>query len=321
MPRLPPAVRCQCLLKPLFMRALLLVCCLFVTLAGFSQSAQHVKIAGTKCSLIPPENFLPVSSIGGFQHPENGASIMVNELPAPYEEMSHAFTAEALQSKGMKLISKEVVDFNGRKATYLTVSQVASGIYYRKQILLFGDADKTVLVNGIYPEQSKTIEHAIKAALLSTVYNASQSEDPLAGVNFSVDVSGSPFKFAKYFSGTLLYTEDGKATTDKAMFIAGNSLGQAAVGDRKAFSIRRLKQLPDGAQATVQKIEPVTIDNLSGYAITAQGQNKKSGDELIYQVMLYTDEGTYFILIGLASADQEKNLTAFKNIVQTFKQK
>lgn len=303
------------------MRILLLIFCVFATLAGLAQRAKHVKIPGTKCSLIPPGDFLPASNFGGFQHPENGASIMVNELPAPYGEISNAFTAEALQSKGMTLISKEVVDFNGRKATYLTVSQPAGVINYLKQMLMFGEGDKTVLVNGIYPVEAKAIEPAIKAALLSTVYDANQAEDPLAAVIFSVDVSGSGLKFTQYLSGMLMYTEDGKVPTDKAMFLAGNTLRQVAVGDKKQFSVERLKQLPGGEHSQVKKIEPITIDNLSGYEIIAQGKNKKLEDELIYQVMLYTDEGTYFILVGLAAADQEKNLAAFKKITQTFKRK
>ncbi len=303
------------------MKALLLICCLFVTLAGFAQSAKHVKIPGTKCSLIPPDGFVPASGFGGFQHPENGSSIMVNELPAPYGEMSKAFTAEALQSKGMKLISKEEIDFNGGKATYLTVSQLSGGINYLKQMLMLGAGSKTVLVNGIYPEKARAIQPAIKAALLSTVHNANQAEDPLAAVLFSVDVSGSGLKFAQYLSGMLMYTEDGKVPTDKAMFLAGSTLRQVAVGDKKQFSVARLKQLPGGEHSQVKKIEPVTIDNLNGYEIIAQGKNKKSEDELVYQVMLYTDAGTYFILVGLAAADQEKNLAAFQKIAQTFKRK
>jgi hypothetical protein len=303
------------------MRIPLLIFYLFAVSAGFAQSARHAKVAGTKCSLIPPEGFVPASNFSGFQNAENGASIMVSELPAPYAELSKAFTADALKSKGMKLIAKETIDFNQGKATFLTVSQEAGGTNYLKQILMFGDADKTVMINGIYPEAIKVVEPQIKASLLSTVYDAAQPDDPLAAANFSIEVSGTNFKFAKYLSGSLMYSEDGKVPTEKAIFLGTNSLGQAAVGDKKQYTIKALKQLPNGEHTKVQKIEPIRINNLDGYEIIAQGKNKQLADELVYQVMLYTDESEYFMLVGLASTNQEKNLVAFKKLARSFKRK
>ena len=307
--------------KTAFMKIPFLIFCLFALNTGFAQSDRHAKVAGTKCSIIPPEGFVPAANFSGFQNAENGASVMVSELPAPYAELSQAFTADALKSKGMTLISRETIDFNQGKATYLTVSQAAGGTPYLKQILMFGDAGKTVMVNGIYPEAAKAIAPRIKACLLSTVYNAAQAEDPLAAANFSIETSGTHFKFAKYWSGSLMYSEDGKVPTEGAMFIGTNSLGHAAAGDKKQHAIQVLMQLPNGEHTKVQKIEPVRIDDMDGYEIVAQGKNKKMEDELVYQVILYTDESEYFRLIGLASADQEKNLAAFRKLARTFKRK
>lgn len=299
----------------------LLAAHLFVLHAGFAQNARPIQVAGTRYSLIPPEGFVAATNFSGFQHPENGASVMVSELPAPYAELSKAFTADALKTKGMTLLGKETIDFNGGKATFLTVSQEAGGTHFLKQILMFGDADKTVMINGIYPEAAKAIAPQIKAALLSTVYDAAQPEDPLAAANFSIEVSGTGFKFAKSLSGSLIYTEDGKVPSQKAMFLGANSLGQTAAGDKKQHAIQVLKQLPNGEHTQVQKIAPVRIDNLDGYEIIARGKNKQMADELVYQVVLYTAESEYFMLVGLASTEQEKNLAAFRKLAQTFKRK
>src|SRR5215218_9058385 len=114
---------------------------LLLLLAGYLSSGQSgnlVKVPGTKCSLIPPAGFEPSSSFGGFQNAETGASIMINEIPAPYQEMVDGFTEEALKARGMTLTSKEPIDFNHSKATMIRLNQAANGITYLKQILIFG---------------------------------------------------------------------------------------------------------------------------------------------------------------------------------------
>jgi hypothetical protein len=72
----------------------------------FGQTDKHIKVPGTKCSLIPPSGFVAITNFSGFQSSETGASIMINELPAPYQQLVDGFTAEALKTHGMILISK-----------------------------------------------------------------------------------------------------------------------------------------------------------------------------------------------------------------------
>src|SRR5689334_3727314 len=140
---------------------------LFISIVANAQSGRPVPIPGTKYSLVPPEGFEAATSFSGFQDKATGSSIMISEIPAPYQQMADGFTAEALKSRGMTLVSKDVIDFNKARATYFKVTQQANGVTYLKDILVFGNEQHTVLVNGIYPEASKQQEGKMREALLS----------------------------------------------------------------------------------------------------------------------------------------------------------
>lgn len=287
----------------------------------FAQTDKHISVPGTKCSIIAPAGFVLAKKFAGFQNENLGASIMITELPAPLQTIIGGFTAESLKAKGMSLIEKQTINFNKEKATLIKLSQQANGTTYLKEILIFGDHTKTVLVNGIYPEESKIIGDQIKNSLLSTIYNEQQNDNPLDAVKFKIDVSKSEFKLAKYLAGSLIYTTDGKIPTDKPTLIVGNSLSPVSATDKKQFCIDRLKQMPRGEQNVVKEINAVTIDNLHGFEIIADGKSKDGNSSVIYQVILFTAADGYFIIVGNAADDIDNSLVVFKNIAKTFKQK
>jgi hypothetical protein len=288
---------------------------------AFGQTNKHIKVLGTKCSLIPPSGFVPAANFSGFQNTETGASIMINELPAPYQQIVDGFTAEALKTRGMMLVSKQTVDHNNGKATLISVTQPANGTNYLKQILIFGDSKGTVMVNGIYPEAANNLEEKIKTALFSTVFNAAQDDNPLEAVPFSISVEGTEFKVAKFMSGSLLYSTDGKVPTEKPTLIVGSSLAKVSTPNQKQYAQERLKKLPGGEFSIVKEIKDITIDNLKGYEIIADGKAAKDKPELIYQVMLFNDKGDYYIILGQAKENRNDYLKIFKKIANTFKRK
>ncbi|MFT4018843.1 MAG: hypothetical protein QM668_17905 [Agriterribacter sp.] len=291
------------------MKKILLLAFLFCGQIAFTQTEEHIKVPGTKCSLIPPADFVAAANFSGFQNAATGASIMINELPTPYQSLVDGFTAEALKSRGMTLIKKQTIDFNGSKATLIDLSQSANGTIYLKQMLIFGDTKGTVLVNGIYPETSKDIEAKIKDALRSTVYNPSQNDNPLEAATFTIDTKNTDFKLIKYMSGSLLYSTDGKIPTQKPTLIVGNSLVKVPTENQKKYSEERLKKLPGGAL------------NEKGYEIVANGKTKEGKTELVYQVMLFNEMGDYYIIIGQAKEEFDKYLESFKKVAKAFKRK
>ncbi len=287
----------------------------------FEQTENHKAIPGTKCSLVPPKDFVASTTFSGFQHSKYGASIMVTEMPAPMQSITESFTEAGLKSKGMTLIDKQEIDFNNSKAQLVIISQPANGTLYLKQVLIFGDSQKTILVNGIYPEKNKHIEGEIKKSILSTSFNENQQSNPLDAVAFTIDVKGTDFKLASYMMSSLTYTTDGNIPTEHPLLIVGNSIAKVSTANEKQYCIDRLKKLPRGEQNTVKEINPIQIDNLKGYEIIANGKNKDSKAEIIYQVMLFGDADNYFIIIGMATENFDANLNTFKNIAKTFKRK
>lgn len=303
------------------MKNRLLLTFLLLGQIAFGQTEKLIKVLGTKCSLIPPSGFIAATTFSGFQNAETGASIMINELPAPYQSLVDGFTAEALKSRGMALVKKQTIDFNGSKATLLNLTQSANGTTYIKQMLVFGDTKGTVLVNGIYPEASKEIEAQIKDALLSTVYNISQNDNPLEAATFTIDVKDTDLKLIKYMSGSLLYSTDGKMPTEKPTLIVGNSVAKISSQNQKKYAEERLKKLPRGELNIIKEIKGINIDNLKGFEIVASGKTKEDKAELVYQVMLFNENGDYYIIVGQTKEEFDKYLEIFKKIAKTFKRK
>jgi hypothetical protein len=285
----------------------------------FGQTEKLVKVLGTKCSLVPPSGFIAATNFSGFQNEALGASIMINELPAPYQTLVDGLTEASLKARGMTLVNKQVIDYNGAKGTFINVTQSANGTTYIKQMLVFGDTNNTVLVNGIYPKAAAAIEAEIKEALLSTVYNSAQNDNPLDAVTFMLDVKDSDFKLVKYIFGSLLYSTDGKIPTKKPTIIIGNSISKAP-SNRKQYAIQRLKKLPGAEKSVIKEIKDVVIDNLKGYEIIANGM-AEGKPELLYQVMLFNDQSDYYIFVGQSREDFKQYLASFRKIVRTFKRK
>ncbi|WP_192821409.1 hypothetical protein [Rufibacter sp. LB8] len=274
--------------------------------------------------MTPPAGFIKATNYPGFQQEATGASIMVTELEGPVQELMTGFTADNLKTRGMVLLNKQTVDHQGAKATLYKVSQQANGLTYIKLMLLFGDAQKSIIINSMFPEQSKGLENELKTALLTAMYVKDQDPQAEEAVKFQVATAGTAFKFSTGLAGTLIFTKDGKTPTaspDQASFIVANSLGPATVQDQKAFSVNRLMKLPNGSTSVIKETNPVTIGQLPGYEIIADGKDQKGQQELVYQVILFDTNGEYYIMVGSASGDFDTNLTAFKLMANTFSRK
>lgn len=295
----------------------LLLLCQF----SFAQTEKHLAVPGTKCSIVPPSGFIASDSFSGFFNAETGASIIITEIPAPYESLVSGFTVEALKSKGMTLLEKKTIDFNGSDATYFIVKQSENEVMYNKQILMFGASGKTLLVNAIYPESSKNIESALKTSLLSTIYTAGQIADPFEAVDFTVATEGTGLKILHSMPGNLLYSSDSKVPTNKPTLIVGNTLMKVSAPDKKQYAISFLRQLHNEEPIIIKNSTAVTIDGMSGYEIVAEGKNVLGSKQLIYEVMLFSDNGGCYIVVGNTAEHFDKNLEMYRTISKTFKRK
>lgn len=284
-----------------------------------AQNAVDQVIPGTKISMVPPDSFELAQKFSGFQHNATGSSIMVAELPAPFQAMTNAFTKEALQANGMELLGKEPITLGTNAGLIFFVRQTANNLVYLKQILVFGDSTHTTMINGIYPEKYKeTLEGKIKASL-RTAHPSGSFISPEQAAPFEIDVKGTPFTFGNGLSGSLYYVAQDDTQVEgkkSSVIIVGSAIGEVVIGDKKQFALDRLMKMPNGENLKADSIQQVGIDGMDGYEITAHQEN--SQNEAFYQLILFDDAGSYYIFVGMAMYNQAQFLVLFKKIARTF---
>lgn len=284
----------------------------------------HEYVEGTKISICPPKGYIVANNWQGYQHYTSGASIIVLEMPAPWGEIRQIFTAkEGLISQGIVVKKVHPIQVYGKEGFLVIGEQFANGMMHAKYILAFDTGSGTVMVNGAHPNELKEFADGMVTSLLSIVYNANEQIDAFAGVTYRIDVAGTKLKFAMMTGSVHLFTVDSKATpevADKTALMVGNTLGYVVREDHKQTAVDHLHRMPF-ANIEIQTVEPITIDDISGYAITAYATNTKSGNkEMIYHVTLFSDTMYYFI-IGISPNGHEENMMLFKKIAATFERK
>jgi hypothetical protein len=289
-----------------------------------SRTERHKQIAGTNFFLVPPVGFTAATNFQGFQQVSSGSSILVVEIPGPFAETTRGFTEQGLKAQGVTLRKKEDVTVNGQQGLFITTEQFAYNRNFSKYILVFGDGQITHMINGTFPKGELALDKDIRESLLSVFYDADLTVDPLSTAPFTLLTEGTKLKFAKSMAGALLFTTDGKVpteSTDKTSFMAALSISNVQTADKRLTAMMRMRKLPyTSLKFDQDKINEIEIDGISGYEIAGEGLNNNGIKELIYQVMLFTDNG-YYILVGTAQNDFEQNLELFKKVAKTLKRK
>jgi hypothetical protein len=286
-----------------------------------AQTTPPVQIPGTKCRLAAPDGFTASASYSGFQHTRTGAFIMVNEVPAPPAAIASGFNEAAMKKGGMTLLNTEKTSVRGEAATLYTVTQLSNGTSYTKYLLLFGKDSASTLITAGFPQHAAENADALKAAILAIDCDPEPSTDPLAAAPFTLNTAGSNFKAIRFAGGNLLYSTEGKVPTNKPVLLVGSSHGKTAISSRKTFAEERLKKLPGGDKTTIRTSAEVSIDGLPGYEIIAEGGGKDGIPALIYEVVLYKEDGSYFVIVG-QSNEQVAGLTeTYRTLAKTFRRK
>ena len=177
------------------------------------------------------------------------------------------------------------------------------------------------MVNGMYPEKETAVGEIILSSMKSVIYNETTAENGKEAVKFALDPTGTSMIYSGYLSGALMYSQDGKMPTqsaDKAVFTVGSSFSSVAIDDTKAYTESRIKSLPYAEKTVIKTITPVTIYNINGYEIVAEGSDKENQQQLIYFVMLYPDNTSYYIMLGMTNAKYESYLSDFRKLAQSF---
>lgn len=301
---------------------------LLITLIGFGQelpkekSDNHVQVKGTNIFMIPPATFEPATKFKGFKNPGAQRSmIAVIEIPGPYSEIIKVFNAEDMKAKGMLLKNKKeikVADFDG---IIIGADHPVSGVIFSKEILIYGNEKSSTMINGVYLKDSIMLGEKIKESILSIVLDTKLKCAPREGLDYSVNEKVGSLKLNSVVGNGMIFTRDLKMPTesaDKALLITARSFANVDISDKKLFCVSSLKRYSGGFSVIENKgINEIEIDNIKGYELFGENNDNKE----MYQVILFDNEGGYFVLAGTYIANCEEARTDIKRIIGTFHRK
>jgi len=300
---------------------------LSISFIGFGQelpkekTENHIQINGTNIFMIPPVSFESTSNFKGFQNPTDQTSmIMTIEIPGPYSEASKGFNSEMLKAQGMELKTKkeiQVAEFNG---LLIELDQPANGMIFSKQILIYGNEKSSTLINGVYLKDSLQLGEKIKQSVLTTFVDSKTESNPREALNYSLNENVGSLKFKAVIGNGMLFNRDLKTPTesvDKATLLTDKSYAEVEVKNEKLFCVSRLKKYPNDYSVIPSKgINEIEIDNLKGFELFAKNNDKEN--EEMYQVILFDENGGYYVFIGTYEVGSKQAIANIKAIVQTF---
>jgi hypothetical protein len=273
-----------------------------------------------------PKGFDDAVDFRGFFLEEAISSIMIVSMPAPFSAISGSFTSDNLATKGVTLVSTEEVSVDGFAGVLLNVTQVASEIEFTKWMLVFGNEEKTTMINATFPSDYKdAMSERLKTVLLTTKLD-SRPPPPLGSdVGFTITVS-EKMQLTQEIGKMLLYTKDGtmpQKSPEDPFFIVGKSFSKVPIKDKKGFAQNRLKAIDNTRILSLSSFNAITVDGIQGFEIIADAENQRAGGVpiIVYQIVLF-DEGSYYLMQGLVGRKGRSEIVPeFKKMARSFERK
>ena len=287
-------------------------------------SSNHQQIKGTNVFMIPPKSFELSDNYKGFHNPDNQTSmIMTIEIPGPYPEVAKGFNGEMLKKKGMDLISKKDILVDNYNGLLVRVEQAANGMIFSKHLLIYGDEKFTMMINGVFIKDSTQLGNDILASIMSTFVDSKITINPRNELSYTLDESVSSLKFKSVIGNGMIFNRDLKTPTesfDKATLITDKSFANVVIENKQLFCISRIKKYPEDFSVDISRgVNEIEIDGIKGYELYAKNNDTK--DEEIYQVILFDDEGGYYLFVGSYLSAKKETALEIKKIIKTFKRK
>jgi hypothetical protein len=278
-------------------------------------------------ALPQPSGFTKATAFHGFEQTETNSSIVLTKIPGPFAAVTKGFDKDTLATRGISLISKESIKINNQPGLLLQISQSAYGEKFIKWVLVFGDEQNTSLVTATFLDKNTAkFSEPLKQTLLAVTPSSSSATPTASSLPFSVTaVAGlTPVPAATGLGKVAAFTKDGNLPlTNPAdpLFIVTPSVAIVPVGDRKSFATRRLSNYPQTDITRVTSTKQISIDNLPGWEIVANGRDRQSKSALkLYQVVLFPERGGYIVLIGIVGDKQaETYLPKFRAMALTYR--
>ena len=289
-----------------------------------TKSALHQLIGGTNIYMIPPESYSSSSNFKGFQNPIDPTSmIMAMELKGPFSEVAKGFTSEMLQTRSMELKNKSAIKIADYDGFLLELDQTANGMEFSKHLLVYGNDSSTTLINATYLKDSTDLGVRMKESILSTFIDSNIKANPREALDYTLNEQMGGLKFHSVVGNGMLFNRDLKTPTeseDGVYLFSDRSYAKVEIPDKKGFCISRLETFPGDFSVQEDKsINVVEIDGLTGYELFAT--NNEDEKEELYQVILFSEDGGYYIFVGSYIKEFDQALEDIQKVIKTFKRK
>jgi hypothetical protein len=274
-----------------------------------------------------PSGFTKATSFYGFEQADTRASVMLSKIPGSFAAVTKGFDKSTLATRGIDLISKQSVKIDNQSGFLLKVSQSAYGQKFLKWILVFGNDRDTKIVTATFPiEIAPKLSDNLKKVILAVAPSKIATPD-VSSLPFTVTAVEGLVRVTKVtaFGKAAAFTKDGNMPSSSVitdpLLIVTPSLGAVPVGDQKSFAQQRLSNYPQIEIEKVTTTNEISIDNLTGWEITADARDLKTKAPLkIYQVMLFPKSGGYTLIVGMVGDKQaELYLPKFKAVALTYR--
>jgi hypothetical protein len=307
----------------------------FLVFMGLSLATVQVTLAqeavfpdGSSVGLIVPKNMQASSTFSGFEDVKTGASIVFTELPVDaYAQIVTKFNAEGLAPTGI-VVTDTVQDWTVKGASaarYVHGSQIASGVKYRKWIVLTQAPKTTAMVTMQVPDGvvGGPSDADIEATLRSIeVRSPPTLEEQVAALPFKVG-DLAEFRPIRVLAGATYLLTDGPQdipiSSAQPVVIIASNLGTAPEADlrmdfaKQAFaSLTGIKDVRSDNETSAQ------ADGGEWVEIDGSAKDAASGDTLyVAQIARFeTDRYVRAILI-VRGTEKVKYADRFRRLAKS----
>jgi hypothetical protein len=124
-------------------------------------------------------------------------------------------------------------------------------------------------------------------------------------------------------SNMLALTESGNMSPigpREGLYIVGSAISDVAIQNLPSHSETRAKQTAELTEIKNFKGHALKVGGLEAYEMLADAKDAKTGTAMLLYQVIAPDEGGYFIIQGLVSADRAAVvLPEFRQVTETFR--
>ncbi len=285
---------------------------------------EYVAILGTRVSLRRPPDFVRTRGDAGLSSVSGDVAIVVSELLQPIDDLQREHTKDELGRYGILLLGREETEIDGHRGFIAYALQRVGGNEIALWIVGFGTEQQSVLLHAQAPKnKAKEVSDMLHETLVTARWDLERAYDPFSGLRF-VLAGKHRLKLARRVGDLLTYTKTGSldgAPGDPVLVISRTA--KSIPEDRRDEMCRNSLENATGvADITIQASEVLKVDGLEGCEVLAFA-NRDPGDGrlALYQAVLFDREGYYVFHGRVSSGLQYRFLSAFKELVQSFKRR